>query len=96
MTTTLNRIERACIDLAKDGQPITFAAVAEHSGIARSTLYRNQGFRAIVEHHRRTAPDTTITAITEEIATLRATVQELADVVRRHDTQLRRITRTER
>lgn len=89
---TLNKIERACADLARDGQPVTVAAIAEHAGIARSTIYRNPGMRAIIEHHRRTASDGTITAITDELATLRQTVQALADTVRHHDTQLRRLT----
>lgn len=92
MTTTLNQIERACIDLAKNGQPVTFTAVAERAGVARSTIYRSPAQRAVIEHHRRTSADTTITAITEELATLRATVQALADTVRSHDTQLRRLS----
>ncbi|MGB3375732.1 MAG: hypothetical protein WBA87_11445 [Microbacterium sp.] len=47
----------------------------------------------MIEHHRQSEPDGKITAITDELATLRATVQTLADAVRRHDTQLRRLTR---
>lgn len=92
MTATLNQIERACTDLARDGQPVTFAAVAERTGTARSTLYRNQTLRAIIEQHRRTASDGPITAITDELVTLRATVRALADTVRRHDAQIRRLT----
>lgn len=92
MTATLNQIERACADLARDGHPITFAGVAERTGTARSTLYRNPVLRAVIEEHRRTAPDGTITAITDELATLRATVQTLANTVRHHDTRLRRLT----
>lgn len=94
MTTLLNKIERACIDLAATGQPITVAAVADNAGVSRSTIYRNPGVRAIIEQHRRTASDKTITAVTEEIATLRVTVTALAEVVRRHDAQLRRLTHT--
>lgn len=93
MNTTLNQIERACADLVRDGEPVAFAAVAERTGTARSTLYRNQSFRAIIEQHRRATPDGPLTAITDELATLRATVEALADTVRRHDTQLRRLTR---
>jgi len=90
--TTLNQIERACTELARDGQPITIAAVAEHAGISRSTIYRNPTLRAIIEHHQQAAPDGSITAITDELATLRQAVQTLADTVRHHDTQLRRLT----
>lgn len=92
MTTRLNQIERACVELTTKGQPITIAAVADIAGVSRSTIYRNQGLRAVIEHHQRTASDTTITALTEEIATLRATVTTLADTVRRHETQIRRLT----
>ena len=90
---TLNQIERACADLARDGQPITIAAVAEHAGVSRSTIYRNPDLRAIIEHHRQHAPDGSIIAITDELATLRQAVQTLADTVRHHDTQLRRLAR---
>lgn len=45
---TLNQIERACTELARDGQPITIAAVAEHAGISRSTIYRNPELRAVI------------------------------------------------
>lgn len=90
---TLTQIERACADLAHDRHTITIAAVAEHAGISRSTIYRNPELRAVIEHHRQTVPDGSITAISDELATLRATVQTLADTVRRHDTQLRQLTR---
>lgn len=92
MTATLNQIERACVDLARDGHPITFVGIAQRTGIARSTLYRNPALRTVIEEHRRAAPDGTITTITDELATLRATVQTLANTVRHHDTQLRRLT----
>lgn len=91
-STTLNQIERACADLARDGHPITMAAVAAHAGISRSTIYRNPELRAVIEHHRQAATGGSITAITDELATLRQAVQTLADTVRRHDTQLRRLT----
>ena len=90
---TLNQVERACIDLARDGHPITIAAVADRAGISRSTIYRNTDLRTIIEHQQRTAPDGSIIAITDELATLRQTVQTLANTVRQHDAQLRRLTR---
>lgn len=89
---TLNQIERACADLARDGHPITIAAVAVRAGFARSTIYRNAELRAVIEHHRQAAPDGSITAITDELATLRQAIQALADTVRHHDAQLRRLT----
>jgi hypothetical protein len=90
----LNQIERACVAVAQTGAPITFVAIAEHTGIARSTLYRNQDIRTVIEHHRSSSPDQTITALTEELATLRATIHTLADKVRHHEAQLRRLTQT--
>jgi hypothetical protein len=90
---TLNQIERACAELTRDKHPITIAAVAERARISRSTIYRNPELRAIVAHHQQAAPDGSITAITDELATLRQAVQTLADTVRHHDAQLRRLTR---
>lgn len=91
--STLQHIERVCADLARDGHRITIAAVAGHAGIARSTIYRNPELRTIIVHHRQAGPDDTITTITDELTTLRATIQTLADTVRQHDTQIRRLTR---
>jgi hypothetical protein len=93
MTTTsiLNQTERACADLARDGLPVTFSAVATRTGMARSTLYRNQALRSLVEHHRRSQTDGTITALTDEIATLRGAIETLAEKVRSHDTQIRHL-----
>jgi len=48
-TTTLHRVERTCLDLARAGQPITIVAIAERAGIARSTIYRSQALRAVIE-----------------------------------------------
>jgi AcrR family transcriptional regulator len=93
MTASLNQIERACVELARDGHPVTIAAVAQRAGIARSTIYRNLEFRTVIEHHRQTPPDGTITAITDELATLRVTVQALADTVRQHDAKIRLLAR---
>ena len=91
MTSSLNQIERACADLSRDGHPITIAAVAQRAGISRSTIYRNPELRTVIEHHRQAAPDETITAITDELATLRTSVQALADTVRQHDAKIRRL-----
>lgn len=78
---------------AQTHQPPTIAAVADRAGISRSAIYHNPELRAIIKHHQQAAPDDTITAITDELATLRQAFQTLADTVRHHDTQLRRLTR---
>ena len=82
MTSTLNSVERACADLARDGRAVT--------GLARSTLYRNATLRTIVEHHQRST-DGPLVPLTDQIATLRAAVNTLADRVRSHEEQLRRL-----
>jgi Family of unknown function (DUF6262) len=90
--STLNRVERACVQLHQDGQPVTFTAVAARTGLGRSTLYRDPTIRAVIDEHRhRTATSGTVTGLTDEIATLRTALDALADKVRRHDEQLRRL-----
>ena len=57
-----------------------------------SSLYRDPTIRAVIEQHRhRTADSGSITGLTDEIATLRAALNALADKVRSHDEQLRRL-----
>ena len=90
---TLNRVERACAQLHRDGQPVTFTAVAARTGLGRTTLYRDPTLRAVIDEHRhRTAASGTLTGLTDEIATLRTALEALADKVRRHEEQLRRLT----
>lgn len=92
MTThhRLHAVENACANLRQQGSPITFTAISTITGISRSTLYRNTTLRAIIDEHRRTS-DSPMVAITDELATLRAAVTSLADTVRHHDEQLRRL-----
>lgn len=91
---TLNRVERACTQLHHDGRPVTFTAVAAATGLGRTTLYRDPAIRALVEEHRhRAATGGTLQGLTDEIATLRAAVDALAERVRRHEEQLRRLDR---
>jgi Family of unknown function (DUF6262) len=91
-TNTLNRVERACAQLHHEGHTVTFTAVAARTGLGRSTLYRDPTIRAVIETHRhRTADSGTVTGLTDEIATLRTAIDALADKVRRHDEQLRRL-----
>lgn len=89
---TVNAVERACTDLAHEGRRVTFTAIAAATGLSRSTLYRNTALRALVEHHKHAA-DGPMTAITEELATLRAAVSTLAERVRSHEEELRRLSR---
>lgn len=95
MTTanTLNRVERACAQLHHDGQQITFTAIAATTGLGRTTLYRDPTLRAIIDQHRHyAATNGTLTALTDEIATLRTALEAIATRVRHHEEQLRRLT----
>ncbi len=92
-TNTLNRVERACAELLRNGQTVTFTAVAAHTGLGRTTLYRDAVLRGVIEENRhRTAASGTLAGLTDEIATLRAALDTLATSVRRHEEQLRKLT----
>ena len=87
----INLVERACTDLAHEGRPVTIVAIAAATGLSRSTIYRSTELRSIVEHHKH--PETPMASLTDELATLRTAVNSLAEQVRRHDEQLRRMRR---
>lgn len=90
---TLRRVERACAELQRDGHRITFTAVAAATGLGRTTLYRNADLRAVIDGHRhRAATSGTLDGLTDEITTLRTVVETIADRVRNHEEQLRRLT----
>ena len=91
-TNTLKQVERACAQLRQEGHTATFTAVATITGLGRSTLYRDPTIRAIIEQHRhRSADSGSVTGLTDEIATLRTALDALAEKVRRHEEQLRRL-----
>lgn len=91
-SNTLNQVERACAQLHHEGRAVTFTAVATRTGLGRSTLYRNSTIRAVIDNHRRrTADSGGLTGLTDEIATIRVALDALADKVRRHEEQLRRL-----
>jgi len=84
------RVEQACPDLLRDGQPVTIAAVTARSGLARFTLYRHTELRAVIEEHRRRHRDAfTLTGLAVQIDQLRTGLEALAAKVRRHEEQLR-------
>ena len=88
----LTNVEVACHALAGNNAPITFTAVAERTGISRTTLYRNTGLRAVIEEHRRRSNDPrTLTGLTTEIGHLRTSLEALADRVRQQEERLRRL-----
>ena len=88
----LTNVENACHQLARDDDPITFTAIAERTGISRTTLYRNPDLRAVIEDHRQHSNDPrTLTSITTEIAHLRTGLEALADRVRHQEERLRHL-----
>jgi len=91
---TLAKIERTCTDLLQRGEPVTFTTVAATAGISCTSLYRDQTLRTVVEEHRMRSHDPrTMTGLISEVDHLRAAVEALADRVRRHEEQLRRLDR---
>jgi hypothetical protein len=48
---TLRQVEQACTELLDTGQA-TFTAVAARTQLAKTTLYRNQRLRAVVDEYR--------------------------------------------
>ena len=89
---TLARIESACVELLRDSQPVTFTTVAARSGISRTTLYRDQNLRTVVEEHRvRSHDPRTLSGLASEVRHLRTAVEALAERVRQHEEQLRRL-----
>lgn len=90
----LGRVERVCAELLRDGRPVTFTAVATGAHISRTSLYRDLSLRAVVEEHRHRSHDPrSLSGVIAEVAGLRTAVEALAERVRRHEEQLRRINR---
>lgn len=90
----LVRVERACAELLQAGQQVTFIAVADIARVARATLYRDADLRTIIDEHRTQQSEArTLTGLAHEIAHLRTALEAIADNVRRHEEQLRRLER---
>jgi nicotinamidase-related amidase len=93
--SALIRVERVCAELASKGYSITFTAVAEQAQVGRATLYRDQQLRAIVDEHRTRQTDArTLTGLATEVAHLRTAVEALAQGVKRHEEQLRKLAKS--
>lgn len=96
-TDAVTKVEQACADLIAQDKTVTFTEVATRTGLGRTTLYRNATLRALVEEHRhRTAQAGTLNGLTEDVAALRTALEAIASRVRRHEEQLRQITKPKR
>lgn len=94
---TLARVERVCTELHREGQLVTFTTVATRASISRTSLYRDPTLRALVDEHREHSHDPrTLSGLTSEIGHLRTAVEALAERVRHHEEQLRRLDRARR
>ncbi|HEY3844314.1 MAG TPA: DUF6262 family protein [Acidimicrobiales bacterium] len=90
----LDAVERACGQLASSGSTITFVAVSEQTGIPRVTLYKNPALRASVDEHRaRSRAATTLSGLASELAHQRLALEAMAKRVRRHEEQLRKLSK---
>jgi hypothetical protein len=91
---TLARVEQACAAQLRDALPVTFTTIAEKSGISRTTLYRDESLRAVVVEYRTRSHDPrSLSGLVAEVGHLRAAVEALAERVRSHEEQLRRLNR---
>ncbi len=92
----LKAVHKACTELQRAGQRVTFPKIAESAGISRATLYRQRPLRELIDQHRHPIGETlTLTALAAQVDQLHQTLEALAAKVRRHDEQLRRSDATQ-
>jgi hypothetical protein len=87
----LRRVEQACTDFIVRGEPVTFTAVAAATGLGRSTLYRNQRLRAVIDEHR--TQQAQAHTLVSEIAHLRTALETVAATVKKHEERVRKLER---
>jgi AcrR family transcriptional regulator len=90
----LDVVRSACAELLQAGQRVTFAKIAERTGISRATLYRQRQLRELIDQHRDPAGETlTLTTLAAQVDQLQHTLEALAATVRGHEEDLRRLKR---
>jgi hypothetical protein len=88
--TQAQQVRAACEQLLADGRDVTFTAVAQTSGIARATCYRNRELRSVIDTYRsRHGELLTLTALADRIDNLTQTLDALAEKVRRQEEEIR-------
>jgi hypothetical protein len=76
------------------GRDVTFAAVAEHSGISRATCYRDRQLRAIIDAYRsRHGELLTISGLADRLDNLTQALESIAAKVRRQEEEIRTLKR---
>ena len=83
------RAESALVAMIKAGEPVTFRGLAAKSGVSLDFLYRNDGIRQRVEHHRSARPGPGEPARNQPeqdqpSSIVRTLTAQLADLKRRH------------
>jgi ACT domain-containing protein len=92
--TPTDRVRTACEQLLATGHDVTFAAVAEHTGISRATCYRNRELRAVIDAYRsRHGELLTITALADRLDNLTQALDAVAARVRRQEEEIRTLKR---
>ncbi len=90
-------VRDACAQIASTGKAVTFTAVAEQTGISRTTLYRRRDLRELVEKHREPADgQLSLGQMAAEIDQLRHALEATAASIRRHEEQIRSLNRDRR
>ncbi|MDA8265446.1 MAG: DUF6262 family protein [Actinomycetota bacterium] len=94
MSDLASQVEEACRALVEEDSAITFAAVADHVGVSKATLYRRPELRAAVEEHRARARDAhSLAGIVVELDHLRQGLEAVAAKVRHHEEEIRQLRR---
>jgi Family of unknown function (DUF6262) len=89
----IRQAEQACAEHAAHGKPVTFAGIARSTGIPRVSLYRNPELRAVIDEHRaRQSQAATLTGLAEQLAAQQLALHALADKVRKHEEQIRKLS----
>ncbi len=92
--TPTDRVRTACEQLLAAGRDVTFAAVAEHSGISRATCYRDRQLRAVIDTYRsRHGELLTITGLADRLDNLTQALEAVAARVRHQEEELRALKR---
>jgi hypothetical protein len=82
------RAENALIAMIKAGEPVTFRGLAARAGVSPDFLYRNDGIRQRIEHHRTARPgqrpEPAPLAQDHPSSVVRTLTTQLADLKRRH------------
>jgi hypothetical protein len=82
------RAENALIATIRAGEPVTFRGLAAKASVSLDFLYRNDGIRQRVEHHRSARPgqrpEPALPAQDQPSGIVRTLTTQLADLKRRH------------